>query len=79
MRRLHSAPKPSPRVLRYISDERLRVGRAEGVAHAIVSRQVGAGFRGGDDVIAGDGVIGGGQADLADFAAQALGTRPRPR
>ena len=44
--------------------------RAEGVANAVVAGQIGAGLGGRDDVVAGDGVVGGRQADLAHLAAQ---------
>ena len=38
--------------------QRAGVRGARSVAHAVIARQVRAGFRRGDDVIAGDGVIG---------------------
>ncbi len=69
MRRLHSAPKPSPRVCAIHVAQRLSLG-AHGVADAIVARQVGAGLGRADDVVARDGVLGGGQADFANLAAQ---------
>ena len=77
MRRLHSAPKPSPRVLRYISDSVSRLGRAERVAHAVVARQIGAGFGRRDDVVARDRVVGRRQADLPHLAAELLQTARR--
>ena len=71
----HDAPldfRPEARAARGVVHRLQTVGpgRAKGVAHTVVARQVGAGFGGGDDVVAGDGVIGVRQADLAQLAAQ---------
>ena len=57
--------------------ERVAGRRAESVSNAIVAGQIGAGLGGRDDVITGDGVVGGRQADLADLAAERFELRPR--
>ena len=77
MRRLHSAPKPAPRVPRYMSLKRFRF-RARRIADAVVTRQIRTGLGGGDDVVAGDRVLRGRQADFANFAAQLSRAVQRP-
>ena len=71
MRRFTSAPKPAPRVLRYMSESVCAIG-ADRVADAVVAGQIRARFRSRNDVVAGQRVLGVRQADFANFAAQAF-------
>ena len=69
MRRLTSAPNPCASCLLVHLLEIAHPFGAKAVSHAVISRQVGARLRGGDDVVGGDGVWGMRQLDVNQFGA----------
>ena len=77
IRRLTSAPKPSARVVSYISIRSPAPLGAHPVADAVVAGEVRGGLGRGDHVVGGDAVLGVRQRDLGDLAAELLDPRQR--